>query len=79
MASVAIRTPRHNHLLAALPAEIYQRVAPDLERVALVRSSDIYEPGAALEFAYFPTSSIVSILNPLEDGAAAGLITYWRG
>jgi hypothetical protein len=79
MASVAIRTPRQNHLLAALPAGIYQRLAPDLEHVALVRSSVIYEPGADLEFAYFPTSSIVSILNPLEDGAAAGLITYWRG
>jgi CRP-like cAMP-binding protein len=70
MATIAIRTPRQNHLLAALPAGIYQRLAPHLERVALVRSSVLYEPGAAMEYAYFPTSSIVSILNPLQDGAA---------
>jgi len=35
-----------------------------------VRYARCYEPGAALDFAYFPTSSIVSILNPLQDGAA---------
>jgi CRP-like cAMP-binding protein len=65
-----IRTPMQNHLLAAVPREIYDRLAPDLELVALVRGSVIYEPGAELGYAHFPTSSIVSILNPMEDGAA---------
>ena len=65
-----IRTPTQNHLLAALPTEIYERLAPRSELVALVRGSAIYEPGAVLEYAYFPTSSIVSILCPMEDGAS---------
>ena len=65
-----IRTPMQNHLLAALPAGIYERLAPHAELVALVRGSAIYEPGAELEYAYFPTSSIVSILSPMEDGAS---------
>jgi CRP-like cAMP-binding protein len=59
-----------NHLLAALPTANYARLAPHLELVALVRGSVLYEPGAALEHACFPTSSIVSILSPMQDGAA---------
>lgn len=64
------RTPKQNRLLAALPTEIYDGLAPELELVALPRAWSIYEPGAAMEHAYFPTSSIVSVLSPLEDGAA---------
>ncbi len=64
------RTPRQNRLLAALPAEIYERLAPHLEIVALPRGWAIYEPGIAPNYAYFPTSSIVSILSPLLDGAS---------
>ena len=65
-----VRTPTQNRLLAALPAEVYQRLAPHLELAALPRGLVLHEPGAALEYAYFPTSSIVSVLNPMEDGAS---------
>ena len=41
-----MRTPMQNHLLAALPAAIYERLASHSELVALVRGSAIYEPGA---------------------------------
>lgn len=64
------RTPKQNRLLAALPADVYQRLAPHLELVALPRGLVLHEPRAALEYAYFPTSSIVSVLNPMEDGAS---------
>jgi CRP-like cAMP-binding protein len=30
----------------------------------------LHEPGSAQEYAHFPTSSIVSVLNPMEDGAS---------
>ena len=65
-----VRTPKQNRLLAALPADVYLRLAPHLELVALPRGLVLHEPGAALEYAYFPTSSIVSVLNPMEDGAS---------
>jgi len=65
-----IRTPKQNRLLAALPTEVYERLAPHLELVALPRGLPLYEPGAALEYAHFPTSSIVSVLSPMEDGAS---------
>lgn len=65
-----IRTPKQNRLLAALPPVVYERLAPHLELVALPRGLTLYEPGNAPEYAYFPTSSIVSILVPMEDGAS---------
>jgi len=64
------RTPTQNRLLAALPAEAYERLAPHLEPVALPRGLAIYEPGIALDYAYFPISSIVSVLSPMKDGAS---------
>ncbi|MEO8752828.1 MAG: Crp/Fnr family transcriptional regulator [Casimicrobiaceae bacterium] len=64
------RTPKQNHLLAALPAEAYERLAPHLELVTLPRGSALYEPGIAPEYAYFPTSSIVSVLSPMQDGSS---------
>lgn len=64
------RTPSQNRLLAALPAEVYDRLVPHLELATLPRGWAIYEPGCALEHAYFPTSSIVSMLIPLEDGSS---------
>jgi CRP-like cAMP-binding protein len=65
-----LRTPKQNRLLAALPTEVYERLARHLELVALPRGLALYEPGTSLEYAYFPTSSIVSVLIPMEDGAS---------
>ena len=64
------RTPRQNRLLAALPAEDYERLAPHLELVALPREWVVSEPGITPDYAHFPTSSIVSVLSPLQDGAS---------
>lgn len=64
------RTPNQNRLLAALPAGVYEHLLPNLELATLPRGWAIYEPGCPLEHAYFPTSSIISLLNPMEDGAS---------
>lgn len=65
-----LRTPKQNRLLATLPADVYERLAPNLELLALPRGLILYEPGTALDYATFPTSSIVSVLVPMEDGAS---------
>ena len=65
-----IRSPMQNRLLAALPKEAYEGLAPHLELAALPRGLTLYESGIAPEHAYFPTSSIVSILSPMQDGAS---------
>jgi CRP-like cAMP-binding protein len=67
----ARRTPKQNHLLAALPAAELARLAPQLERVPLPLGAVIYESGGEQGYVYFPTSGIVSLLCVMNDGAAA--------
>jgi len=64
-------SPNQNHLLAALPAEEFGRLAPHLELVPLLLGESIYEPGSQLTHVYFPTTAIVSLLYVLESGASA--------
>lgn len=63
-------TPSQNHVLAALPALDYERLKPQLEPVPLPLGEVLYESGAELRHLYFPTSSIVSLLYILADGAS---------
>ncbi|MEX0737783.1 MAG: Crp/Fnr family transcriptional regulator [Pseudohongiella sp.] len=60
-----------NHLLAALPAEDLKRLLPSLESVVLPLGEMIYEPGRRLHYAYFPTTSIVSLHYVTASGASA--------
>src|SRR5580765_1794538 len=63
--------PRANHLLAALPEETLQRLLPSLESVEMTLGRAVYESGGAQGHVYFPTTSIVSLLYVLADGASA--------
>lgn len=63
--------PRQNHLLAALPAQEGVRLFPKLEVVPMRLGDVLYEPGVQMHYVYFPTSSIVSLLYVMEDGASA--------
>src|SRR6267143_78226 len=63
--------PKENRLLAAMPRAEYQSLVPSLERVPMPLGQALYEPGEAQGFVYFPTSSIVSLLYVLADGATA--------
>ncbi|MFZ0256481.1 MAG: Crp/Fnr family transcriptional regulator [Gammaproteobacteria bacterium] len=63
--------PRQNHLLAALPAEECARLFPNLELVPMPLGHVLYESGSELHHVYFPTTSIVSLLYVMIDGASA--------
>jgi len=63
--------PRENRLLAALPATEWARWLPVLEPVELALGDVLYESGVAMDHVYFPTTSIVSLLYVMEDGASA--------
>jgi len=63
--------PRGNQLLAALPEAEYQRWLPHLEPLDMPLGQVLYESGATLAHVYFPTSSIVSLLYVMENGASA--------
>jgi CRP-like cAMP-binding protein len=63
--------PKANHLLAALPAEDYARLLPDLELVSLPLGWAVYEAGGKLGYVYFPTTAIISLLYVMEDRSSA--------
>jgi CRP-like cAMP-binding protein len=66
-----LQHPRQNHLLDALPADDLARLLPQMEPVPLPLGLVLYESGRSQGYVYFPTSSIVSLLYVMEDGASA--------
>jgi CRP-like cAMP-binding protein len=68
---VSPHNPRQNNLLAALPAAACERIFPHLELVPMPLGTVIYESGAQQRYVYFPTTSIVSLLYVMENGASA--------
>ena len=67
----APQSARQNQLLAALPAEEFERVAAHLEPVSLRLGEMLYEPGGQLQHAIFPTTAIVSLHYVMDTGASA--------
>lgn len=63
--------PVANRLLAALPNDEYERLLPQLRQVSFSLGEVVYEFGGHLDYVYFPTTSIVSLLYTMENGASA--------
>ncbi len=64
-------SPRRNHLLAALPKAEFEHLRPHLEPVPMPLGKVLYESGEGLNYVYFPTTAIVSLLYVMENGASA--------
>jgi CRP-like cAMP-binding protein len=74
------QSPRQNDILAALPLDDYERLLPDLEFIPMPLGWALYEAGQKLTHAYFPTTSIVSLLYVMENGASAEIaVTGYDG
>ena len=67
-----------NELLAALPAEVLQRLSPALERVPLALKEILHRPGDPIEYVYFPGAGFVSELTVLESGDMVEVATVGR-
>ncbi len=63
--------PQLNQLLGALPDAEFDRINANLESVTLKLGEVIYESGDKLEFVYFPTTAIISLLYIMENGSTA--------
>ena len=63
--------PKSNQLLAALQETDWQRLQPCLEPVEMPLGQVLYESGRPMSHVYFPTTSIVSLLYVMENGASA--------
>jgi len=64
-------SPHQNHLLDALPQTDYERLAPHLDLTPMRLGDVLYESGGRLPYVYFPTTSIVSLLYVMANGASA--------
>ncbi len=62
---------QQNHLLMSLPAEVQQRLFPYLKPITLPLGKVLYEAGEIQQEVFFPTDSIISLLNVMENGASA--------
>src|SRR6476619_1164726 len=61
--------PGVNRLLATLPKNEYKRLLPKLTTVNLVLGEELYEPGEAIKYVYFPNDSIISLISELSETA----------
>ena len=67
----SLHSPNQNHLLAAVPTAEFDPLAAHLELVPMLLGEILYEPGGQLQYAYFPTTAIVSLHYVIESGASA--------
>jgi CRP-like cAMP-binding protein len=63
--------PVENRLLAALPPDEYEHLLPNLQQVSFSLGEVVYEFGGHLDYVFFPTTSIVSLLYTMENGSSA--------
>lgn len=73
--SQAPSTPCGNRLLARLPKDEFQRLLSKMRSVDLALKIVLYEPGAVLDYAYFPNRGVISQLTVMEDGASIEVAT----
>ncbi len=66
-AAISLDTPK-NRLLAALPAEVYQRLLPHLEVVDLPLERVLHGYNEPAEYIYFPQQGIVSLVSIMANG-----------
>lgn len=66
-----LHNPKQNHLLAALHAADYARLAPDLKLITMPLGESVYEAGVAMDYVYFPTTCMVSLLYVMANGDSA--------
>ncbi len=59
-----------NQILAALPAAEYDRLVPHLKLTELSLGQVLYETDDPIDYVYFPSASVVSLVTHMKDGAS---------
>jgi CRP-like cAMP-binding protein len=76
--SIANRPPPANELLAALPADVFDRIAPALDVVPLKLKQFLHNPGEPIRAVYFPGGGFVSVVTVLSNGGMIEVATIGR-
>jgi CRP-like cAMP-binding protein len=72
------RPPPANKLLAALPVDVYARLAPTLGATSLKLKRFLHKPGEPIDQLYFPGGGFVSVVTVLKDGSMVEVATIGR-
>ena len=78
MAEFDVALARANRLLASLPVDDFNRIAARIESVALKRAETLYEPDAPIEYVYFPTGALISLVASMRDGTVVEVAVIGR-
>jgi hypothetical protein len=65
-------------LLAALPPNVFNAMRPDLVHVELEMRTLIYAPEDEVEWVYFPSSGMISVLQCTPDSRGIELATIGK-
>lgn len=68
-------TPLRNRLLAALPQDVYGRVASDIRMAKVAVGETLLENGVAVSHVYFPNTGVYSVTNEMRDGELVEVAT----
>ncbi len=60
-----------NHLLAGIGEDELGRLLPNLQTISLPLGHVLYESGEKMDYVYFPTTAIISLLYIMENGSTA--------
>jgi CRP-like cAMP-binding protein len=60
-----------NFLLCSLPPAEHKFLLPYLEPVTFLLGEIVYEPDSRIDYCYFPTNSVVSLIYTMQDGSTA--------
>lgn len=69
--SATVVDPSKNRLLAALSTEEYERLRANLQPISFSLGEVVYEFAGQLDYVFFPTTSIISLLYTMENGSTA--------
>jgi len=64
------RPPEVNYLLKALPASDLRRMMAGCETVELAFADVLYTPTERLRYVYFPTTSFISLIVPVDGSSS---------
>lgn len=67
-----------NRILMALPESAYQRLASQLEEVKLSQGEILYSAKEAIEYAYFPIGTAISLVSMMENGSTTEICLVGR-
>lgn len=73
-----IDDPQQNHILRALSPAEFEEISPHLVSVTKASGETLYQGNDKLEYVFFPTTCVASLLCELEDGTSVEVAAVGR-